>query len=43
MANMAGELGGVIKLSLYEYFIEPELDYPLIFPPTSLKNYITGK
>ena len=43
MANMAGELGGVVKLSLYEYFIEPELAYPLIVPPTSLKKYITGK
>jgi len=43
MANMAGELGGVVKLALYEYFIEPELAHPLIVPPTSLKKYITGK
>jgi crossover junction endodeoxyribonuclease RuvC len=43
MANMAGELGGVVKLALYEYFTEPELAYPLIVPPTSLKKYITGK
>jgi Holliday junction resolvasome RuvABC endonuclease subunit len=43
MANMLGELGGTVKLALYEYFIEPELAHPLIVPPTSLKKYITGK
>jgi Holliday junction resolvasome RuvABC endonuclease subunit len=43
MANILGELGGVVKLSLYEYFIEPELAHPLIVPPTSLKKYVTGK
>ena len=39
MANMLGELGGVVKLTLYE--IGPY--YPLIVPPTTLKKYVTGK
>ena len=43
MANMLGELGGAVKLALYDYFVEPELVHPLIVPPTSLKKYITGK
>jgi len=43
MANMLGELGGTIKLALYEHFTEPDLAYPLVIPPTSLKKYITGK
>jgi len=39
MANMAGELGATVKLTLYtNYSI-----YPLIVPPTSLKKYVTGK
>lgn len=38
MANMLGELGGMVKLTLREYSI-----YPLIVPPTSLKKYATGK
>lgn len=38
MANMAGELGGVVKLCLLTQFDR----YPLIVPPTSLKKYITG-
>ena len=38
MANMLGELGGMVKLTLLDFNI-----YPLIVPPTSLKKYVTGK
>lgn len=38
MANMLGELGGMVKLSLLDFGI-----YPLIVPPTNLKKYVTGK
>jgi Holliday junction resolvasome RuvABC endonuclease subunit len=38
MANMLGELGGMVKLSLFDMGL-----YPLIVPPTSLKKYVTGK
>ena len=38
MANMLGELGGMVKLTFLEFGI-----YPLIVPPTSLKKYVTGK
>ena len=38
MANMLGELGGMVKLSLFDVDL-----YPLIVPPTSLKKYVTGK
>jgi Holliday junction resolvasome RuvABC endonuclease subunit len=38
MANMLGELGGVVKLALKGYGV-----YPLIIPPTTLKKYVTGK
>ena len=38
MANMLGELGGMVKLTLLEFNI-----YPLIVPPTNLKKYVTGK
>ena len=38
MANMLGELGGMVKLTLVQFNI-----YPLIVPPTSLKKYVTGK
>jgi Holliday junction resolvasome RuvABC endonuclease subunit len=38
MANMLGELGGMVKLALRSFGI-----YPLIVPPTSLKKYVTGK
>jgi crossover junction endodeoxyribonuclease RuvC len=38
MANMLGELGGMVKLTLLEFNI-----YPLIVPPTNLKKYATGK
>lgn len=39
MANMLGELGGVVKLTLK--LVGPW--YPLIVPPTVLKKYVTGK
>lgn len=38
MANMLGELGGVVKLALKRHGV-----YPLIIPPTTLKKYVTGK
>lgn len=39
MANMLGELGGLVKMFFYK-----ELDIkPLIVPPTSLKKYVAGK
>jgi Holliday junction resolvasome RuvABC endonuclease subunit len=38
MANMLGELGGMVKLTLHSFGI-----YPLIVPPTNLKKYVTGK
>jgi len=38
MANMLGELGGMVKLTLREFGM-----YPLIVPPTTLKKYVCGK
>ena len=38
MANMLGELGGMVKLTLRDFGI-----YPLIVPPTTLKKYACGK
>ncbi len=38
MAHMAGELGGMVKLSLIIDKI-----YPLIVAPSMLKKYVTGK
>jgi Holliday junction resolvasome RuvABC endonuclease subunit len=43
MANMLGELGGVVKLTLYKLKGLDAGKYPLIVPPTSLKKYVTGK
>jgi len=39
MANMLGELGGLVKIEVYnKYGIQP-----IIVPPTVLKKYVTGK
>lgn len=38
MANMLGELGGMVKLTMLDFGI-----YPLIVPPSNLKKYVTGK
>ena len=45
MANMAGELGGLVRLTLWDTYTEhePQAKYPLVVPPTSLKKYVTGK
>jgi len=43
MANMLGELGGVVKLTLYKTNKINGGKYPMIVPPTSLKKYVTGK
>ena len=44
MANTLGELGGVVKLAIYNtYRLRGDARYPLIVPPTSLKKYVTGK
>lgn len=42
MANMAGELGAITKLALYNRF-DNNAKYPLIVPPTNLKKYVAGK
>jgi Holliday junction resolvasome RuvABC endonuclease subunit len=39
MANMAGELGATVKLTVYTAYNV----HPLIVPPTTLKKYVTGK
>ena len=39
MAHMAGELGGMVKLTLLNDFGI----YPLIVAPAALKKYVTGK
>lgn len=39
MAHMAGELGGMVKLTLLEEFGI----HPLIVAPSMLKKYVTGK
>jgi crossover junction endodeoxyribonuclease RuvC len=43
MANMLGELGGAVKMSLFDLFYQYEGQYPYIIPPTVLKKYVTGK
>jgi Holliday junction resolvasome RuvABC endonuclease subunit len=45
MANMAGELGGMIRLALFDTyrFDNQTAAFPLVVPPTSLKKYISGK
>jgi hypothetical protein len=39
----SGELGGVVKLALYEMGDIGKGQYPLIVAPTSLKKYVTGR
>jgi crossover junction endodeoxyribonuclease RuvC len=43
MANMAGELGAVVKLTLHDLLHKFHGKYPYIIPPTVLKKYVTGK
>jgi len=43
MANMAGELGAVVKLTLQSVLWKYHGKYPYIIPPTVLKKYVTGK
>jgi hypothetical protein len=43
MANMAGELGGLVKLTCYMELDKFDGKYPYIIPPTTLKKYVTGK
>lgn len=43
MANMAGELGGLVKLTLFNELDGFKGKYPYIIPPTVLKKYVTGK
>ena len=38
LSNMLGELGGMVKLTLFEKGL-----YPAIVAPTMLKKYVTGK
>lgn len=43
MANMAGELGAVVKLACYISLDKFHGKYPYIIPPTMIKKYVTGK
>jgi hypothetical protein len=43
MANMAGELGAVVKILLHDLLWNRVGKYPYIIPPTVLKKYVTGK
>jgi crossover junction endodeoxyribonuclease RuvC len=43
MANMAGELGAVVKIFCWNTFSQWHGKYPYIIPPTVLKKYVTGK
>lgn len=43
MANMAGELGAIVKLACYEQLDDFHGKYPYIIPPTMIKKYVTGK
>jgi Holliday junction resolvasome RuvABC endonuclease subunit len=44
-ASILGELAGVTKLSLYNYFdhLNKQCAFPLQIPPMTLKKYATGK
>lgn len=39
----SGELGGAVKLALYEMENVGKGNYPVIVAPTSLKKYVTGR
>lgn len=41
--ELAGELGAIVKMTLYEAFPTDDRGYPTIIPPTSVKKYATGK
>jgi crossover junction endodeoxyribonuclease RuvC len=43
MANMAGELGAIVKWFCWQEFESYAGRYPYIIPPTVLKKYVTGK
>jgi len=45
MAHMAGELGGMIRIALFDKYRSdnPKAAFPIIVPPTSLKKYVTNK
>jgi hypothetical protein len=43
MANMLGELGGVVKVELRNLDFLNDGKYPMIVPPTVLKKYVTGR
>jgi len=43
MANMAGELGAIVKWILWSRLDQYHGAYPYIIPPTVLKKYVTGK
>lgn len=43
MANMAGELGAIVKWFCWQEFSAYHGKYPYIIPPTVLKKYVTGK
>lgn len=43
MANMAGELGAIVKVVCYEQLSDYHGKYPYIIPPTMIKKYVTGK
>lgn len=43
MANMAGELGAIVKIFCWSSFKGWHGQYPYIIPPTVLKKYVTGR
>lgn len=43
MAHMAGELGAIVKVTLWNFLGQYKGKFPYIIPPTVLKKYVTGK
>lgn len=43
MANMLGELGGIVKMTLFNLLYGSNGRFPVIVPPPSLKKYAAGK